>query len=123
MSGRAERLAAALAWIAGLHSVGVGAVLLFVPSLLTRLGGWPLPRDGFFVMQGGAFHVVLGLAYVLEWRLHRRLRLLALAKACAVVFLGATLLLGLARPVAALALAGDATFLAAALLLDRTLPR
>jgi len=118
VTGRAGRWAAALAWAAGAHSLAVGAVLLFVPALLVRVG-WPSPPDGFFVMQGGAFHVVLGLGYLLEWRIHRRLQLLVLAKACAVAFLGVTLALGQAPPIAGLALAGDAAFLAAAALLER----
>ncbi len=123
MTGRVDRAAALLALAAGAHSLAVGLVLLFAPSLLVHLAGWSPPPRGFFVLQGGAFHVILAPGYVLEWRIHRRLRLLVLAKAGGTAFLAATLLLGLAPAAAAIALLGDAAFLAAGVLLDRALAR
>lgn len=118
MSDRRRRFAAGLALVAGIHSLLVGAAMLLAPGLLLRLGGWEPFDDVFFVLQGGAFHVVLGLGYLLEWRFCGRLRLLILAKACAVVFLAGVLVLADAPPAVRLALPGDALFLAAAFALD-----
>ena len=41
----------------------------------------------FFPRQSGAFHIILALGYLWEYRAHQTIRLMLLAKATAVVFL------------------------------------
>jgi hypothetical protein len=95
----------------------VGLALALFPRWSAAFGGFGEGAASFFTRQGGAFHLVLGAAYALEYRSLGTVRLLVLAKGCAVVFLGAILLAGGAPWAVGLSAAGDALMLAAALLL------
>jgi multisubunit Na+/H+ antiporter MnhB subunit len=93
-TSRRDRLRGALAALAALHSVGVGLGLAFLPGWSTALAGFPPVTPVFFARQGGAFHLVLGVAYWLEHRRAGTTWLLLLAKGTATAFLGAATLAG-----------------------------
>jgi hypothetical protein len=79
--------------LVALHSYAVGIGLLLLPHFTLPFGGFPVPGHWFFVHQGGVFHLVVATGYLLEWRLHRSLHLMLVAKAFAAVFLGLSWLL------------------------------
>lgn len=93
-TSRRDRLRAALAALAALHSVAIGLGLSLAPDLAARLAGFSPVSPVFFARQGGAFHLVLGAGYWLEHRRHGTTWLLVLAKGTATVFLGAHVLAG-----------------------------
>lgn len=101
--------------LVALHSVAIGTVLTLFPRWALALGGFDPAAPIFFVRQGGAFHLVLGIAYLAQHLATGRLTLVLLAKSCGTVFLLASLLGGgmpWAVPVAA---AGDAVMAGIAL--------
>lgn len=75
-----------------LHSYAVGFGLLFLTEWATRLGGWDRPAPLFFARQAGVFHFLLASAYLLEYFRRGSVTLLLAAKATAVVFLTAMML-------------------------------
>jgi multisubunit Na+/H+ antiporter MnhB subunit len=93
-NSRRDRLRGALAALAALHSVGIGLGLAFLPGWASGLAGFPPVTPVFFARQGGAFHLVLGVAYWLEHRRAGTTWLLLLAKGTATLFLGAATLGG-----------------------------
>lgn len=115
--GRRGRLRRALVALAALHSVTIGLGLAFLPDLAARLGGFEPVTPVFFARQGGAFHLVLGLAYWLEHRRAGTVWLLVLAKGLATAFLGASLLAGGVPWSVPVSAAGDAAMGLAALAL------
>jgi hypothetical protein len=117
-----QRLAGPFVVLVALHSVAIGAALALFPRWSTAFGGFDPATAGFFTRQGGAFHLVLGAAYALEWRVSGTMRLMLLAKASATVFLLATLLGGGAPWAVALSAAGDAAMLVLALALRPAAP-
>ena len=86
-----RRLDARVMWwlviLIALHSLAVGLVLLFVPVWAARFGGWGAVEPTFFVRQGGAFHLVVAVGYILEYRRNQGVTLLLFAKTLAFVFL------------------------------------
>jgi len=117
-----RRLLGPFVALVALHSVAIGLALALFPRWSAAFGGFDPATAGFFTRQGGAFHLVLGVAYALELRLSGTVRLLLLAKASAVVFLLATLLAGGAPWVVAISAAGDALMLGVALALGPGTP-
>lgn len=103
-----------------LHSVGVGAALLFWPAGALRLGGWEQPQDFFFVRQGGVFHLVVALGYALEYLQRRGTDLMVGAKCMAVIFLVSVSLATEVPPAVPLAAAGDLLMLSLLLVLRRS---
>lgn len=69
------------------HSVCVGIFLVFFPVQAARFAGWGEVRPVFFGSQAGAFHIVLGIGYLLEHFRHGGISLLLVAKAAAAAFL------------------------------------
>lgn len=72
------------------HSVGVGILLTFAPRFALRFAGWPtagVENPVFFVVQGGVFHFVVAIGYILEYRRHGTMSLMIAAKGMATVFL------------------------------------
>jgi hypothetical protein len=70
-----------------LHSVVVGAFLLFATEWSVRLAGWDGASPRFFARQAGVFHLVIAAAYLLEYARYRGVSILLTAKGTAVVFL------------------------------------
>lgn len=71
----------------GLHSVLLGAALLFASGFTLELLGFPQAQAGFFSSQGGIFLVVLGVCYLLALRTPALVQVIVVSKALAVVFL------------------------------------
>ncbi len=73
--------------LVALHSAVVGVVLLGAPGWAAALGGWGDVDTVFFIRQGGAFHIVVAIGYLMEYFRHRTVSLLLTAKTLATVFL------------------------------------
>lgn len=86
MSGPA-RLERVLVVLIALHSLCVGASLLFLTRWGVAFGGWPRLEPAFFARQAGIFHFVVAAAYLIEVFRYRGVVILLTAKATAVVFL------------------------------------
>jgi hypothetical protein len=79
-----ERL---LVFLIALHSVSVGVMFLLLPQWTLRFAGWPGIEPVFFAYQAGIFHVVLAVAYLMEYARYRGVSILITAKIVAFVFL------------------------------------
>ncbi len=73
--------------LVALHSAVVGVVLLGAPGWAAAFGGWGDIDTVFFIRQGGAFHIVVAIGYLMEYFRHRTVSLLLTAKTLATVFL------------------------------------
>ena len=73
--------------LVALHSAVVGVILLGAPGWSAAFGGWGEIDTVFFIRQGGAFHIVVAIGYLMEYFRHRTVRLLLTAKTMATVFL------------------------------------
>lgn len=88
--GKAERW---LVSLIALHSMAVGAGLLFVPQWALAFGGWGRAEPLFFIWQAGVFHFVVAAGYLLEYRRHGAVTFLVMTKSMATVFLFGSALL------------------------------
>jgi len=70
-----------------LHSLFVGALLVFIPEWTLKFAGWGGTDTLFFPRQSGAFHFVVAAGYFVEYRRCGSINLLVMAKTTAVVFL------------------------------------
>jgi hypothetical protein len=70
-----------------LHSICVGAGLVFLTRWGVALGGWRDVQPLFFARQAGIFHFVVAAGYLIEYFRYRGVLLMLAAKATAVVFL------------------------------------
>jgi hypothetical protein len=73
--------------LVALHSLLVGGLLFFIPDWTLNFAGWPAMDDVFFIRQSGAFHFVVAVGYLVEYRRCGTINLLIIAKSTAVVFL------------------------------------
>lgn len=97
-AARVESLCRLEPWLVGLiaaHTVAIGAGLLFLTPWATRFGGWEGVDPAFFPRQGGAFHFVVAIGYLLEYR-RGSVALLVATKTIACIFL---LGVGMVEPV------------------------
>ena len=69
------------------HSFGIGVVLLFLTQPGAALGGFPEVVPLFFACQGGIFHIVVSIGYLLDYFRFGSVTFLLLAKIMAVAFL------------------------------------
>ena len=81
------RREALLVLLIALHSIGVGILLLFGSHWALRLGGWAESDSFFFVQQGGVFHLIIAVLYLLDYFRHDSILPIVIAKSSAVVFL------------------------------------
>jgi hypothetical protein len=77
-----------------LHSFAVGSGLLWANPEIMKFAGWPETGPLFFPHQGGVFHLVLGICYLIEYFRYRGLTMLVTAKVIATVFLIGSVILG-----------------------------
>ncbi|MDX1632011.1 MAG: hypothetical protein R3234_09130 [Thermoanaerobaculia bacterium] len=87
---KSERWRRVETWLVGLvvlHSLTVGAMLLFAPGWSTRFAGWSGVAPLFFPRQAGVFHFVVSFAYVYELVRFRGVTILLFTKAAAFLFL------------------------------------
>jgi hypothetical protein len=52
-------------WIVALHSFCVGVGLILMPPEAMQFFGFNYYREKFFPVQGGVFHIVMSVAYVM----------------------------------------------------------
>lgn len=52
-------------WLIGFHSFAVGIALIFIPPSFLSSFGFINYTENFFQAQGGAFHIVMCVAYVM----------------------------------------------------------
>lgn len=74
--------------LVSIHSLIIGLILMLAPRWSISFGGWDHADPLFFVRQGGAFHLVVVVAYLLEHYRSRSMVVLIFAKTLAFVFLG-----------------------------------
>ncbi len=74
-------------FLVALHSFLIGIMLIFTTAWILDFAGWDQVSHMFFPRQSGAFHIIMAAGYYWEYRSHKTIRLLLLAKATAVVFL------------------------------------
>lgn len=86
-AGRWQQLERIFVWLVALHSLAVGAMLLFAPVWSVAFGGWPGATPLFFPRQAGVFHFVAVLGYLLEYHRSRTVTLMVGTKTIAFVFL------------------------------------
>jgi hypothetical protein len=77
-----------------LHSFACGAGLLWANPEIMKFAGWPDTGPLFFPHQGGIFHFVLGICYMIEYFHYRGVLMLVTAKVIATVFLIGSFALG-----------------------------
>ena len=73
--------------LVALHSAIIGVVFMFAPNWLMQFGGWEGIDPVFFGRQAGAFHLVLAIAYLIEYFNYGGIKILLMAKGFALVFL------------------------------------
>lgn len=98
MSHFRDRLETLVLVLVAMHSIGVSITMLSIPHWVSTFGGWGPVANPFFVRQGGVFHLVLALGYLMEYFPGRGLRLVLTAKSIATVFLLSAWLLDPAAP-------------------------
>ena len=60
-----EKLLSAVLWLVALHSIAMGLALIAQPTLLMKLSGFSSECERFFPAQGGVFHILMAVAYVM----------------------------------------------------------
>jgi hypothetical protein len=122
-NGRRARIERALVVAIALHSAVIGLVAIFATAAASRFAGFDDVRPLFFPRQVGVFHIVVAMAYAIEYFRHRDVTILLATKAIAVSFLGGSLLAGSLPWVVPLAATGDAAMAVAVLLAHRAAER
>ena len=82
-----KRLESLGVFLIALHSLLIGLMLIFATEWVLGFAGWAHIDHLFFPRQSGAFHIILALGYVWEYRSHGTIGLILMAKATAVIFL------------------------------------
>jgi hypothetical protein len=96
----------------GLHSVGLGGLMLVQPRWVIGLMGFTGEIPVFFPSQSGIFLVILGLSYLLALAEPAFIKIILLSKIGAVIFLVVHAALLGAPPIIWAAAAGDGAMLA-----------
>ncbi len=91
-----------------LHSAVLGLAAVIAPEWGVRFSGFGAATPLFFPRQVGVFHVVVAIAYAIEWERYRGVTILVTAKSIAVAFLAVQMLLGPLPWIVPVSLAGDA---------------
>ncbi|MDH3345193.1 MAG: hypothetical protein OEL58_08150 [Desulfobacteraceae bacterium] len=60
-----DKLLSTVLWLVALHSIAIGLVLIAQPALLMKLSGFSPECERFFPAQGGVFHILMAVAYVM----------------------------------------------------------
>lgn len=92
MSDTRLRVERALVVLIALHSIGIGLGAVFFAPWGLRFGGFENVSPIFFPRQVGIFHVLAGIAYLIEYFRYRGVAILLTAKCLAVLFLTAMML-------------------------------
>ncbi|HRY32001.1 MAG TPA: hypothetical protein P5531_03435 [Bacteroidales bacterium] len=72
-------------WLVALHSLCVGACLVFIPSTSAVISffGYPYCEQNFFQKQGGVFHFIMVIIYILAIYRYRKEPVLVWLSVCA----------------------------------------
>ncbi|MBP1606497.1 MAG: hypothetical protein H6Q08_1871 [Acidobacteria bacterium] len=87
LSSNPDRLLDWLVALIALHSLAVGAALVFLTEWGVRFGGWTGAYPLFFPRQFGVFHFAIAAAYLIERFAYRGVSILLVAKFVAFVSL------------------------------------
>lgn len=60
-----DKLLSTVLWLVALHSIAMGLALIVQPNLLMKLSGFSPECERFFPAQGGVFHILMAVAYVM----------------------------------------------------------
>ena len=60
-----DRLLSTVLWLVALHSIVMGLALIAQPALLMKLSGFSSECERFFPAQGGVFHILMAVAYIM----------------------------------------------------------
>jgi len=118
---RAQTVRRIIVAAVALHSIALGAAMLFFPTGTLNAFGWPYEGSTFFPSQSGIFLLLLGVSYVGGVYHLQFAFFLVGSKACAVVFLLVQHYANEAQGLLLEAAAGDAIMclaVAAALLME-----
>ncbi len=99
-------------WLVALHSVGFGISLILLPIPWIEYFGFRL-EEKFFAVQGGVFHIVVSIAYIMAARRLDRARDL-IVLSCSAKFIATVFLLSyyfFVSPIFMVVFSGVADFL------------
>ena len=86
-----EKLLRLLLYLLSIHSICVGMALISTPGDMFTYFGYQPVSERFFPIQGGVFHIVMGVAYYLAAKSinkdHNLILLTIIAKLSATIFL------------------------------------
>ena len=86
-----EKLLRLLLYLLSIHSIFVGLALISTPGDMFAYFGYQPVSERFFPIQGGVFHIVMGVAYYLAAKSinkdHNLILLTIIAKLSATIFL------------------------------------
>ncbi len=102
------RLMTPLVVLVALHSALLGVMAMVAPEWGVRFGGFGSASPLFFARQVGVFHVVVAVAYLIEWWRYGGVTILLMAKTTAVLFLSVQMMLAPLPWIVPVSLAGDA---------------
>ena len=60
-----DRVLSTILWLVALHSLAMGLALIAQPALLMKLSGFSSECERFFPAQGGVFHILMAVAYIM----------------------------------------------------------
>ena len=60
-----DRMLSTVLWLVAFHSIAMGLALIVQPPLLMTLSGFSSDSEPFFPAQGGVFHILMAVAYIL----------------------------------------------------------
>lgn len=91
LSKNIRQLFSLILWLIALHSLAVGLILIFSPGDYLEFWGYPAESEPFFRMQGGVFHIIMSIIYMLA-AIHPAKNkplviIIIVAKFCAAIFL------------------------------------
>ena len=86
-----EKLLRLLLYLISIHSICVGLALISTPGYMFAYFGYQPVSERFFPIQGGVFHIIMGLAYYLAaksiYKDYNLILLTIVAKLLATLFL------------------------------------
>jgi hypothetical protein len=86
-----RKILSVILWLIAVHSFTVGVGMILMPTALMEFLGFKSGLDRFFSYQGGVFHIIMAVAYLLAAQRSERFEVLVLfsiiVKFSATVFL------------------------------------
>lgn len=60
-----DKLLSMVLWLVAVHSITIGLALIAQPAVLMELAGFSSECERFFPAQGGVFHLLMAVAYLM----------------------------------------------------------